>query len=29
LLEKPWNREYNQSIDKWIVKIKDWSEIKI
>jgi len=29
LLEKPWNREYNQSIDKWVVKIKNWNEIKI
>ena len=27
LLDKPWNREYNESIDKWIVKIKNWNEI--
>lgn len=29
LLDKPWNQDYNQSIDKWIIKINNWDEIKI
>lgn len=30
LLDKPWNQDYNQKDkDIWIIKIKDWSEVKI
>lgn len=29
LLDKPWNQHYNKKIHKWIVKVKDWSEINI
>jgi hypothetical protein len=29
LLDKPWNQKYDKTIDKWIIKIKDWSEIVI
>jgi 5'(3')-deoxyribonucleotidase len=27
LLDKPWNQHYDKTIDKWIIKIKYWSEI--
>lgn len=29
LMDKPWNQDYKENIDKWIVKIKDWNEINI
>lgn len=29
LLDKPWNQNYNKKIHKWIIKVHDWSEIKI
>ncbi len=29
LLDKPWNQDYDKNIDKWVVKIKNWSEIII
>ena len=29
LLDKPWNQNYNKKIHKWIIKVNDWSDIKI
>ena len=29
LIDKPWNKDYDKSIDKWIIKIKDWSEVNV
>ncbi|HKL44543.1 MAG TPA: hypothetical protein VJ892_04700, partial [Candidatus Absconditabacterales bacterium] len=29
LIDKPWNKDYDKSIDKGIIKIKDWSEANV
>ncbi len=29
LLDKPWNKQYNQELHKWITKIYNWSELKL
>ncbi len=29
LLDKPWNQNYDKKIHKWIIKVKNWNEIKI
>ncbi len=29
LIDKPWNQDYDENVDKWIIKVKNWDEIKI
>lgn len=28
LIDKPWNKQYNPKIHKWIIKVNGWNEIK-
>lgn len=29
LMDRPWNKQYNPEIHKWIIKVNGWSEISI